>query len=288
MSALSSSPYFYPPPPAYVPPFPPPSYNSVVNLPSDSKLPPPPYDNNWKPQIAPIKPAQPSQQLQMLQEALVRLGQIQNLPQDIKTLGELGIKPLFTSGAEAMKLIQDRGIRVEFGDMGDSPAHAEWQSAQNRIIINQKYQNDTSSENLYAISEAIYHEAGHASGNGDDRSSIQEELNCLALNALGYRYHVATDPSYAASASKSPLINNGVALYSRLFFGDPDSQRNALVRRVTEKYGDLPLQSPGHPNTPGGLNLASRVAEGKRQQALASYAPMLASPSVSQSQSISE
>lgn len=208
---------------------------------------------------------------QTLDAALLRLGQIQNRPEDVAVLKKLGITPLFNSGQDALKVIRDKGIEVGFGDMGDSPAHAEWRSDQNRIIINQRYKNDNSPETLYAISEAIYHEAGHASGNGDGVSSVQEEINCLALNALGYRYHAAHDPSYTASASKSPLISNGVALYSRLFFDDPDPTRQALVRRIADKYGDLPLESPGHPIRTDGINIANRVAELVRQRAQANY-----------------
>jgi hypothetical protein len=212
-----------------------------------------------------------AQEAQMLNKALEHLGQIQNRSEDVATLQKLGITPLFNTGQDALKVIRDKNIEVGFGDMGDSPAHAEWQSDKNRIIINQKYKNDSSPENLYAMSEAIYHEAGHASGNGDDRSSVQEEINCLALNALGYRYHAASDPAYAASASKSPLISNGVALYSKLFFEDPDSTRQALVRRVADKYGDLPLSSPGHPVRSDGANLANRVTELVRQREKANY-----------------
>jgi len=212
-----------------------------------------------------------AQEAQMLNKALEHLGQIQNRPEDVAALKNLGITPLFNNGQDALKVIRDKNIEVGFGDMGDSPAHAEWQSDKNRIVINQKYKNDKSPENLYAMSEAIYHEAGHASGNGDNQSSVQEEINCLALNALGYRYHAASDPAYAASASKSPLISNGVALYSKLFFEDPDPTRQALVRRVADKYGDLPLSSPGHPVRSDGANLANRVAELVRQREKANY-----------------
>lgn len=199
-------------------------------------------------------------------EALRRLGAIANPPQDDAYIRQiLGVTPPFHSGREALQLVQSRGVQVEFGDMGDSPAHAEWQSDRNRIVLNARYRNDTSPATLYALSEAIYHEAGHAWGNGDGHSSIQEELNCLALNTLGYRCHTALDPTYAAAASISPLIANGVALYSRLFF-DPDPYKRALIRRVVEKYGDLPLTSPGHGLPPNPNALALRVQSAKQLQ----------------------
>lgn len=181
----------------------------------------------------------------IIQQALFQLGQIRNLPQDEQYIRQLGVNPGFQNGQQALQVIQGKGIRVEFGDMGDSPAHAQWMSDQNLIMINQRYRGDTSPDTLYAISEAIYHEAGHAAGNGDDESSVQEELNCLALNTLAHRYHTATDPSYARNTSTNRLLSDGVALYPKLFF-DPDPQKQALVNRVVEKYGDLPLTSPGH------------------------------------------
>jgi hypothetical protein len=198
--------------------------------------------------------------------SLFHLAGIVNRPDDLLCLRSMGVFPPFRSGREALWLIQSRGIAVEFGDMGDSPAHAQWEADKRQITLNARYRGDTSPATLYALSEAIYHEAGHAAGNGDNRSSIQEELNCLGLNALGYRCHVTRDPAYAAVASRSPLIANGVALYSRLFFTDPDPTRNALINRVIEKYGDLPLSSPGHPVPTDPNSLARRIQQRLKEQ----------------------
>lgn len=202
-----------------------------------------------------------------LQQALNLLGNIQNLPGDESYMKQLGIHIIFRNGQEALNLIRAKGIKVEFGDMGDSAAHAQWIADKKLIMINQRYRGDNSPATQYAISEAIYHEAGHAAklvqhpitkltGNlsvvssnpndvGDDTSSIQEELDCLALNTLAYRYHTAIDPAYAQTISSSRLLSDGVALYTKLFF-DPDPKKQALIQRVVEKYGDLPLSSPGH------------------------------------------
>lgn len=195
-----------------------------------------------------------------ISKALVILAQTQNLPADEYALQQMGVNILFHSGQDALKVIRDKNIRVEFGDMGDSLAHAQWIRDQNLIMINQKYRGDLSKASLYAISEAIYHEAGHSALLGDDRSSLQEEIDCLALNTLAYRTHTATDQAYAQSASKSRLIADGVALYARLFF-DPDPSKKALVNRVIEKYGVLPPDSPDHsiPVTPHQVPLADRV-----------------------------
>lgn len=179
-------------------------------------------------------------------KALTLLSQIQNLPADEAYLSNMGVNILFRNGHEALDLILKKNIRVEFGDMGDSPAHAQWIQDENLIMINQKYKGDNSKASLYAVSEAIYHEAGHAARLGDNQSSLQEEIDCLALNTLAYRYHTYSDPAYAKTASTSRLIADGVALYARLFF-DPDMDKKALVNRIIEKYGVLPPQSPDHP-----------------------------------------
>lgn len=210
-----------------------------------------------------VVPQSPHDQM-ILGQALARLQNIRNLPADEAYMRHMGLNPSFQNGAQALALIQAKGIRVEFGDMGDSPAHAQWMPEQNLIMINQRYRGDASSPTLYAIAEAIYHEAGHAAGNGDGESSVQEELNCLALNTLGHRYHEWIDPSYAQATNNSRLLSDGVALYAKLFF-DVDPYKQALINRVVQKYGDLPMWSPGHaipPVAPGQpLPLAYRVAQ---------------------------
>lgn len=197
----------------------------------------------------------------ILDRSLELMRQIQHLPNDEGYMRHMGVVPVFRNGQEALQVIRSKGINVIFGDMGDSSAHAQWIAEQNTIMINQKYRGDTKPETLYAISEALYHEAGHAAMSGDNQSSIQEETNCLAMNTLANRFHQWQDPAYASSASSSPLIANGVALYTRLFF-DPDPYKQALVNRIVEKYGDLPLTSPDHgvPMLPDNVPLAPRVA----------------------------
>ncbi len=194
-------------------------------------------------------------------QALQLLSRIQHLPGDEQYLRNMGIDVIFRGGADAARLIQEKNLNVVFGDMGNSPAHAQWLAEENTIMVNQKYQGDMRPENLYAISEAIYHEAGHAARSGDNQASIQEELNCLALNVLGYRYHTAVDPQFAQSASQSRLIQDGVALYARLFF-DADPSKQALTSRVIEKYGMLPTQTPDHQIPPvpmGQVNMLDRI-----------------------------
>lgn len=233
----------------------------------------------------------------VIRQALSRLAEIQPSPADAALVFSLGVNPIFRNGREALQVLRNRNISVEFGDMGDSPAHAQWLADANLVMINARYRNDASPNTLYAISEAIYHELGHAArlvrdpytgvtfnsslygrsaqDIGDDQSSIQEELDCLALNSLAHRFNVMRDPRYAGGSSNSRLISDGVALYERLFF-DPDVNKTALVSRVVRKYGDLPLFSPGHEipfQARAGVPLAYRVAwqSAARRQA---FSPM--------------
>lgn len=179
--------------------------------------------------------------------ALQALKDIQPLPGLDAYARSMGIDVIFKNGQEALDLIQRKGITVAFGDMGDTTAHAQWLSDQNLIMINQKYRGNTASAMVYALSEAIFHEAGHAARSGDNQSSIQEETNCLFLNAWANAFHQSLDPDYANTTQKSELLSNGVALYNTLFFKDPDPTKAALVRRIALKYGVLPLSSPDHP-----------------------------------------
>ncbi len=195
-----------------------------------------------------------------IKQALMLVGRIQHLAYDEAEIQKMGVSLIFRNGAEALNLILQKQPRVEFGDMGDSKAHAQWIKDKNLIMINQKYQGNPSKETLYAISEAIYHEAGHVARLGDDQASIQEETNCLALNTLAHRFHAYTDPSYAHSNSNSRLITDGVALYPKLFF-DKDPNKQGLINRIIEKYGMLPPETPDHriPPTPYGVSIVDRI-----------------------------
>lgn len=193
---------------------------------------------------APIRATDP-----VIVQALRILEQTENLPQDEAYLQSIGINIIFRNGREALDVIRQRNASVEFGDTGDPSAHAVWDQQQNKMIINHRYRGNMSLPVLYAIAASIYHEAGHAARLGDNVSSIQEELDCLALNSMAYRSHAARDPRYLTATSSGPLralFENGVALYPKLFF-DPDPYKRRLVNRVIEKYGMLPPESPDHP-----------------------------------------
>ena len=195
-----------------------------------------------------------------LSQALQLVAQIRNLPRDEANMHRLGVDLIFRNGQEAVDLIRTKGIQVVFGDMGDSEAHAQWLAEQNTIMINQRYRGNPSRDNLFAIAEAIYHEAGHAARNGDGEASIQEEFNCLALNTMAHGYHEAIDPGYAQSGLQSRLMQDGVKLYRKLFdqaFAtfDPSVRQQhpalrpglqPLIGRVLQKYGMLPVESADH------------------------------------------
>lgn len=180
-----------------------------------------------------------------LKLALNKLAEITHTPQDIAQLNAMGVTPPFNSGKEALDFICQNQTKVEFGDMGDSLAHAHYVNDENKIVINQKYQGKMTFPMALAIADAIYHEAGHAKDR-DGESSVQEELDCLSLNVLGYRHQERAYPqALNGSGEQSRLISDGVGLYPKLFF-DNDPSKAALVNRVSEKYGCLPMTSPNH------------------------------------------
>jgi len=180
----------------------------------------------------------------VLQQALSRLADVKFLPEDVQALQDMGVNKIFDSGEEALKLLMDKKLKIEFGPLSTPKAHAQWVNSENTVLINEKYRGTKNLAEILAISEAIMHEIGHAK-DGDDNSSIQEELDCLALNTLANRYHQQKYPDIYNNNSDSAIINDGVALYTKLFF-DSDPKKTALMARIAEKYGDLPVESPNH------------------------------------------
>ncbi|MGD9581202.1 MAG: hypothetical protein AB7V50_07505 [Vampirovibrionia bacterium] len=179
-----------------------------------------------------------------LKLALNKLAEITHDPADIAHIQSIGIIPPFNSGKEALDYIVNNHIKVEFADMGDSLAHAQWVNDENKMIINKNYQGKMTQPMALAIADALYHEAGHAKDK-DGVASVQEELDCLSLNVLGYRYQQKKYPEIMNSSDQSRLLSDGVALYPKLFF-DQDPRKEALINRVKEKYGFLPVSSPNH------------------------------------------
>ncbi len=182
-----------------------------------------------------------------LNDAMNELKNIVFSQEDIKHMQNLGVNVRFNSGKEIADFIKNNNIKVEFDKMDCDGAHAQWDKENNRITINDKYKNTNDPVIIIAISEAICHEVGHAK-DADDVSSRKEELDCLALNTLANRYHRRAYPKLFKENSEAEILKNGVNLYTELFF-DPDPKKEKLVKRILDKYGDLPVESPNHKTT---------------------------------------
>jgi len=171
---------------------------------------------------------------------------------DIKTIEKLGVILPFSSGAEALKFIKSSNIRIKFDTFESNDIHARYDFDNNCIKINEIYKNTKNPAEILAISEAILHEAGHAKDLDGD-SSIQEELDCLALNALSHRAFKKQFPDVKFDED-SLIVKDGVCVYADLFF-DEDSTKSNLINRLKNKYGTLPTGDFIHPPS----NLAFKI-----------------------------
>ena len=97
---------------------------------------------------------------------------------DLKKIKDYGVSPIFKDGAEAMEFAKENNIQIVYEPVSCSDVHAQWDNFQNKIIINERYKNTKNLAEIYAISAAILHELSHAKDK-DDKSSIQEEINCF-------------------------------------------------------------------------------------------------------------
>ncbi len=159
---------------------------------------------------------------------------------DVEKVKRFGVELAFNSGREALDFAKENQIPIIF-DKIPPEIHAQWQNTRRTIVINDKYKSTKDPAEILAISSAILHELSHAKDN-DGISSIQEELDCLAMNALAFTAFQRKTPELFTGVS-SPIIDDGVAIYSKLFMGNDE---NALKTRVRLKYGDLNIESPNH------------------------------------------
>lgn len=164
----------------------------------------------------------------------------------------------FLSGKEALDFINNSNVRIKFATLASPKIHAQYDFENNFIKINELYKNTQNPAEILAIAEAILHEAGHAKDK-DGLSSIQEEINCLALNAVSHRVLSQKYPN-AFSSADSPIVKDGVCVYSELFF-DKDPSKTKLVERIRAKYGFLPVGDFKHP--PSALALKVKTAQVK-------------------------
>lgn len=153
-----------------------------------------------------------------------------------------GAKPPFKNGKEAYDFIKNSGIKIQFAKLPSNDIHAQWDINEKSININKIYKNNKNKAVILAISEAILHEAGHAKDNDGD-SSIQEEINCLALNAMAHRTYEKKYPNIYNSAQEN-IVKNGVTMYSDIYF---DKNPYRLIKRIQKSYSHLPAGDIKHP-----------------------------------------
>lgn len=176
--------------------------------------------------------------------ALTELKKLKFAPEDIMYLKSFGVNIPFKSGAEAVDFIEKQNIRILFEPTSEKGVHAQYDFYKNLVVINKNYKDSDDFALTLAISEAILHETGHAKDK-DAYSSIQEELNFLGMNAIAHRAYMKKYGNLFTD-SNAPIINDGVSVYAKLFF-DPDPEKKALIKRIAEKYGNLPSGDSKHP-----------------------------------------
>lgn len=185
-----------------------------------------------------------------LLEAVNNLNYLEFDKNDVKHVQSLGVVLPFLSGTEAVKFIKNSHTEIKFAPMSSENTHAQYDYEDNCIKINEIYKDTKNPAEILAISESILHEAGHAKDQ-DDVSTVQEEFDCLAMNALSHRAICKSSPNIFEQAD-SKIVKDGVCLYADLFF-DSDPKKLALLERVKMKYGNLPVGDLKH--SPSGLAL---------------------------------
>lgn len=178
-----------------------------------------------------------------LLEAVNNLNYLKFDKKDVKHVQSLGVVLPFLSGSEAVDFIKNSHTEIKFAPMASENTHAQYDYDDNCIKINEIYKDTKNPAEIFAISESILHEAGHAKDQ-DDSSTVQEELDCLALNAISHRAICKNSPNIFEQAD-SKIVKDGVRVYSDLFF-DEDPNKEALVQRVKQKYEHLPAGDLKH------------------------------------------
>lgn len=172
-----------------------------------------------------------------LLSAISRLNHVKFDNNDVKYIQSLGIVLPFQSGEEAVSYIKNSHIGVKFEKLSSVNTHARYDFEDNCIEINEIYRNTQNPAEMMAISEAILHEAGHAKDR-DNSSSLQEEIECLSLNALSHRFFCKNSYNVFSNAN-ALIVKDGVCVYADLFF-DNDPSKAKLINRLKQKYGELP------------------------------------------------
>lgn len=183
-----------------------------------------------------------------IQKAMDELSRVRFCANDIFYMKNLGVNLPFENGKEAVDYLKSKNIEVAYAEFSNQNVHACLDTTENipKALINSNYKDLASFADVLAISEAMLHEAGHAKDEDSD-NSIQEEIDCLALNVLAHQYYKRTYPNVFKNQD-SPLYFEGVSLYDSLFF-DFDPEKKALKKRIFEKYGFLNVSSRNHPSS---------------------------------------
>ena len=179
----------------------------------------------------------------IITSALDELKKVKFDENDVKYLNDMGLEIPFKSGADAVNFIKNFNLRIGFDDTGAEGIHAQYDYKENKILLNKKYKNTSDTADVLALAEAILHESGHAKDN-DGESSVQEELNNLGTGVLAHRFFEKKYPQIFDNAN-TLIVNDGVNIYAKLFF-DEDIKKQALIKRVREKYGLLPAGDKLH------------------------------------------
>lgn len=193
-----------------------------------------------------VRPAKTTKkQEDTINRAMSELKKVEFSGADICYMQNLGVSLPFKNGREAVEYLNNKNINVRYAEFSNPQVHAclDTTGKTPDVLINSNYKDLASDSDVLAISEAIMHEAGHAKDE-DSENSIQEEIDCLALNVLAHRHYERAYPDIYRGETL-PLYSEGVSLYPDLFF-DEDYSKGALKRRVSEKYGFLDVSSPGH------------------------------------------
>ena len=190
-----------------------------------------------------------------LKSALKELYTIEFDKNDIEYLKSIGLKVPFESGKDVVKYIASENIRIDFDQIPEPDIHAHYNYEKNLICINNKYKNSQSKPIILAIASTILHETSHAKDK-DGVASIQEELECLGMNAVAHRAFIKKYSDIFKNLN-IPIIQDGVNLYADLFFNYPNLDDLMII--VKSKYGNLPAGCDKHPPS----NLACRIKSGK-------------------------
>lgn len=159
-------------------------------------------------------------------------------PEDVLYVQSLGAVPPFKNGREAAEFIYNSNTRIKFSTLASVNIHAQYDYENNFIKINEIYKNTQNPAEILAIAEAILHESGHAKDK-DGKNSVQEEIDCLSMNAISHRAFMKKYPDIFTN-SDALIIKDGVCVYADLFF-DADTSKSRLIERVKKKYSFLPV-----------------------------------------------